>query len=640
MDQKNLFLALTLSLLVLFGWQTYMDWAYPPVEQPTQENEAIEPKEPNLPRPDLTLGPGIAAPSEIQSRAHVLAKSERITVDAPRVRGSINLMGSRIDDIVLVNYRETVEHDSREIHLLSPQGTTNPYFAEFGWVDSTGRRYGSADDQWRSNSTLLDSTAPVRLTWESDTGVVFRREFAIDANYMFTITDHVENRGTAPVTLFPYGRVRRVGTPEILDFYILHEGPMGVFDGTLAEVDYDDLREDGRITHSSTGGWIGITDKYWLAAIIPDQREEVESKFLYSTDGRDNYQADYLGKAKALPVGAVISYTSRFFAGAKQARLMDHYRDELGIDRFDLAIDFGWFFYITKPIFYALLFFTDILGNFGLAILALTVLIKLAFFPLANKSYTSMSRMKVLQPQMTELRERYPNDKQKMQQELMALYKREKVNPVSGCLPIALQIPVFFALYKVLFVTIEMRHAPFYGWIRDLSAPDPTTLFNLFGLIPWDPPWSFALGVWPLIMGATMFLQQKMNPQPADPIQAKMFMLMPIFFVFILAGFPAGLVIYWAWNNILSVAQQYVIMRRMGVPIGSNTTPPPSSTTTHSVKSVGNGARAKSAPAKGDGTRHSAKKRPKKTGSGRHKKGVSRGHNETNNGTSKRGAPS
>jgi len=442
------------------------------------------------------------------------------------------------------------------------------------------------------------------------------------------------------VTLFPYGRMRRAGTPETLDFYILHEGPMGVFDGTLAEVDYDDLQEDGRITHSSTGGWIGITDKYWLAAIIPDQREEVQSQFVYSSDGGDAYQADYLGEAKVLPAGAVTSYTSRFFAGAKQARLMDNYRDELGIDRFDLAIDFGWFFYITKPIFYALLFFTDILGNFGLAILALTVLIKLAFFPLANKSYASMSRMKALQPQMTELRERYPNDKQKMQQELMALYKREKVNPVSGCLPIALQIPVFFALYKVLFVTIEMRHAPFYGWIRDLSAPDPTTLFNLFGLIPWDPPWSFALGVWPLIMGATMFLQQKMNPQPADPIQAKMFMLMPFFFMFILAGFPAGLVIYWAWNNILSVAQQYVIMRRMGVPIGGNTTPPSSSTKAHSVKSAGNAPESKSTPTKGDDTKHRAKKRPKKSGRGRRKKDASRGHDESNNGASKRGAPS
>lgn len=637
MDQKNLFLALSLSLLVLFGWQIYVDRTYPPAEEQALETAAGTPADPGLPRPDLAPGPGVAVPAGVAaapagelSRAEILAATTRIAIGAQRIRGSINLTGGRIDDIVLVGYRETVEPDSPEIHLLSPQGAPNPYFAEFGWVDEAGRQYGGGDTQWQSNDFTLGEGRPVTLTWEADNGLVFHREVAVDANYMFTITERVENRGTASVTLYPYGRVHRVGTPETLGFYILHEGPLGVFDGTLAELDYDDLQEEGPILHTSKGGWIGITDKYWLAAVIPDQREEVQSRFVHSNGGEDTYQTDFLGAAKPLPAGSQVVYASRLFAGAKQARLMDDYRDELGIDRFDLAIDFGWFFYITKPIFYALLYFTDKLGNFGLAILALTVLIKLAFFPLANKSYTSMSRMKALQPQMTELRERYPDDKQKMQQELMGLYKREKVNPVAGCLPIALQIPVFFALYKVLFVTIEMRHAPFYGWIRDLSAPDPTSVFNLFGLIPWDPPWSFALGVWPLIMGGTMYLQQKMNPQPADPVQAKMFMLMPIFFTFILAGFPAGLVIYWAWNNTLSVAQQYVIMRRMGVPIGGKAAPATAGKTSGTAK--GSGAR----PGNGAGKEPTAAKAgSKKPSTTRRKKAAPKGRRRSAGGASK-----
>ncbi|MEE8276968.1 MAG: membrane protein insertase YidC [Alphaproteobacteria bacterium] len=602
MDQKNLFLALALSLLVLLGWQYYMDnfVAPPPAGADTPAD---------LPRPDLAPGAEAVAPAGVPlGREETIAEGRRLPIEAPRVHGSINLTGARIDDLTLADYRETTDAESPEIVLLSPMQAPNPYFAEFGWLDEAGRQYGGGDTPWQSGSTALGVDAPVTLTWESADGLLFRREIAVDANYMFTITDRVQNRGTAPVTLFPYGRVRRIGTPDTLGFYILHEGPLGVFNSTLEEVDYDDLQDEGRIESDSTGGWIGITDKYWLAAVIPEQSDELNARFTHSGGDADAYQTDYLGAGRALSPGGEIEYSARLFAGAKEARLLDGYRDELGIDRFDLAIDFGWFFYITKPMFFGLLYLSEWLGNFGLAILALTVMIKLVFFPLANKSYASMSRMKALQPQMTELRERYGEDKQKMQQELMGLYKREKVNPVSGCLPIALQIPVFFALYKVLFVTIEMRHAPFFGWIEDLSAQDPTNIFTLFGLIPWDPPSFLMLGIWPLIMGGTMFLQMKLNPAPADPIQAKMFMLMPVVFTILLARFPAGLVIYWAWNNLLSIAQQYVIMRRMGVPIGGGkvqaaAAPAPASGAKAGAHSrAGNSAgRRKAASAKADG---------------------------------------
>jgi YidC/Oxa1 family membrane protein insertase len=387
---------------------------------------------------------------------------------------------------------------------------------------------------------------------------------------MLQITERVVNNGSAPVQLSPYGLVQRQGTPHTSGYYILHEGPLGVFNGTLAEYNYDKLKDKKTIEVESTGGWIGITDKYWLVSLVPDQTRKIKARFIHAViGGTDRYQVDYTEPTETVAPGGTLEVTNRLFAGAKEVRLLDRYTSELGISRFDLAVDWGWFWFLTKPIFIALDYFAVLLGNFGLAILLLTVLIKLAFFPLANKSYRAMSKMKLLQPEMEALRAKYGEDRQRMSTEMMALYKKHGANPVSGCLPIALQIPVFFSLYKVLFVTIEMRHAPFYGWIKDLSAPDPTSVFNLFGLLPWAPPevmlLGHTLGAWPLIMGITMFMQQKLNPQPPDPIQAKIFLLMPIFFTFLLASFPAGLVIYWAWNNVLSVAQQWLIMRSMGV---------------------------------------------------------------------------
>ena len=418
--------------------------------------------------------------------------------------------------------------------------------------------------EWSTSDSRLSPGSPITLTWDNGEGLHFSRKIAIDENFMFAVTQSVANRSDAPVTLHPYGRISRTDEPTTLGFYILHEGPLGVFGGTLKEVDYSDLRETPTIEQSTTGGWIGITDKFWLAALVPDQKMAANTRFHFSNrGGRDKFQVDYLLEPMVIPVGGSAEVTNRLFAGAKEVALLDEYAEQLGIINFDLSVDFGWFFYLTKPLYYVLHSFYGWFGNFGLAILGLTVIIKLFFFPLANKSYAAMSKLKTLQPQMMELREKYSDDKQKLNAEVMGLYKREKANPMAGCLPIVVQIPVFFALYKVLFVSIEMRHAPFYGWISDLSAPDPTNLFNLFGLIPFTPPDFLAIGLWPLAMGLTMFLQQKLNPAPPDPMQARIMMMLPLIFVFLFATFPAGLVLYWTWNNVLSIAQQWLIMRRV-----------------------------------------------------------------------------
>ena len=416
---------------------------------------------------------------------------------------------------------------------------------------------------------MLGIERPVTLTWDNGDGVKFIRRIALDENYMFTVTQRVENRRTNPITLHPYGLVSRTDTPSVSVFWILYEGAIGVFNGTLSEIDYDDMRDDGRIEKASTGGWIGITDKYWLTALVPDREAPFTGSFNHrmTDDGRDRYQVDYIRSAEVVPAGGAVEVVNRLFVGAKEVEILDAYMDEngLSIASFDKAVDFGWFYFITKPLFYVLRYFSNLLGNFALSILLLTVIVKLIFFPLANKSYRAMSSMKKLQPEITRLRDRYKNDRQRMNREMMDLYKRAKTNPAAGCLPIVIQIPVFFALYKVLFVTIEMRHAPAFGWIQDLSARDPTSIFNLFGLIPWDPPSFLLIGIWPLIMGLSMYLQQRLNPQPADPVQAKIFMMLPVIFTVVLAPFPAGLVIYWTWNNMLSIAQQWVIMKREGI---------------------------------------------------------------------------
>jgi YidC/Oxa1 family membrane protein insertase len=580
MDTKNLILAIAMSLAILLGWQTF-------IEQPRQaEKQAeLERQEQAVGRDPNTIGvPSIPSAGGIQdavageprSRDEVITDTARININTPALSGTINLVGGRFDDLVLRDYRDTIEPDSKLITLLSPRGSEDPYFAEFGWLTGNGTVSGGGQTRWTANQNELTPDSPVVLTTRTDDGLVLTRTIAVDDRFMFTVTDQIQNAGVTPINVSQFGRITRVNEPDTLGFFILHEGPIGILGDTLHEIDYDDLEDEPETPQSfaSEGGWLGFTDIYWLTALIPDQDTEVDARFLFDTTGTgaNLYQTDFRGKAIPLAPGEIAEVTSRFFAGAKVFKTLIDYRDDLGIERFEMSIDFGWFFFLTKPLLRVIIFFANFLGNFGLAILLVTVIIKAFFFPLANKSYKSMSAMKALQPKMQEMREKYADDKQGMQRELMAMYRREKVNPVSGCLPIALQIPVFFALYKVLFISIEMRHAPFFGWVKDLSAPDPLNIITLFGAIPWDPPFGLALGVWPILMGITMFLQQKLNPAPADPIQAKIFLLMPVFFTIFLANFPVGLVIYWTWNNLLSITQQYVIMRRMGVAVGGGKT--------------------------------------------------------------------
>ncbi len=581
-DQKNLVIAIVLSIAIVLGFEFFYNLPRLEQQKAQKAQEAAKQATTEVLTPSPAPGmapaapgsmpptvPGTAAPAA-PAAAVAPAQQPRVRIDAPHVAGSIRIAGARLDDLQLLKHRETVDPTSPPITLLAAQGTANPYFAEFGWVPVTpGVAVPNSDTVWTPDRPTLTLNQPVTFSWDNGQGLRFERRLAIDDEYMFQVTQRVVNTGSAAVQLHPFGLVSRHGTPVTAGFYILHEGPIGVFGGTLAEYSYDDLKKQKTIEKKATSGWIGITDKYWLVALVPDQGQEKSARFNHiGANGGDRYQVDYLEPALTVPAGGSVEVTNRLFAGAKEVGLLDRYASQYKIDRFDLAVDWGWFPFLTKPIFLALDWFNRLLGNFGLAILALTVVIKLLFFPLANKSYKAMSKMKLLQPEMEKLREKYGEDRQKMSQELMGLYKKHGANPMAGCLPIIIQIPVFFALYKVLFVTLEMRHAPFYGWIKDLSAYDPTSVFNLFGLLPWSPPEVYllggTLGLWPIIMGATMFAQQKLNPQPPDPIQAKIFMLMPFFFTFLLATFPAGLVIYWAWNNVLSVAQQWVIMKRMG----------------------------------------------------------------------------
>jgi YidC/Oxa1 family membrane protein insertase len=564
MDQKNLLLAIVLSVAILLGFQ-YLFEAHKPSAPPPSE-----PAKPAAAPPPATKAeaPGaVPTPQEAQTRAQALAAERRVKIDTPRLHGSIDLTGARLDDLTLATYHDTVDPKSPEVVLLEPTGTKDPYFAEFGWIaGSAGETVKLPGPQtvWSTADAVLTPSHPVTLTWDNGQGLIFTRRLAIDQDYMFTVEQAVRNTTGAPVSLIPYALISRTGTPQTAGYYILHEGLIGELGGSLQEVKYSSLSPNKPLDYDSTGGWLGFTDKYWLTALVPPQNEAIKARFRHTVEGGvDRYQADYTGAAITVPPSGSGATSTRFFGGAKEVNLLDAYAAS-GIPRFDRAIDFGWFYFLTKPIFLTLQFFYGILGNFGLAILLLTFIIKLLFFPLANKSYKAMSKMKLLQPEMAKIRERFPDDKQKQQQEIMAMYKRVGANPMAGCLPIIIQIPVFFSLYKVLFVTIEMRHAPFFGWIHDLSAPDPTSFANLFGLIPWTPPSILMIGAWPIIMGITMFLQQKLNPQPVDPMQARMFMALPVIFTYMLSAFPAGLVIYWAWNNTLSIAQQWVIMHRAG----------------------------------------------------------------------------
>ena len=565
-EERNILLAIVASVVILLGWQyVFPSKAPPPPAQQTAQAPSVAgpqssaPTAPGLPTP---MVPALSA----EEKAAELANQPRVHISTPNLHGSISLVGARIDDLTLVRFHDTPDPKSPEITLLSPASGPGAYYAEFGWVAGEAKTaVPGGNTRWTADGDQLTPDKPVTLTWDNGQGLRFVRRYQVDTEYMFTVSQTVENTGSQPASLLPYGLVARWGTPKTQDIYILHEGPLGVLDGTLKESKYKELREkEHLIEEKSTGGWIGFTDKYWLTALAPPQSMPLQARMSWhAVDGVDRYQTDWLGETLTVAPGKTVVAESHFFAGAKELSKLDAYGAALNIPRFDLAIDFGWFYFLTKPFFHFLRYIHSQVANFGIAILIFTVVIKGAFFPIANKSYKAMSKMKKLQPEVQKLQERFADDKARLNQELMALYKREGANPVSGCLPILIQIPVFFALYKVLYVTIEMRQAPFYGWIKDLSAPDPTNLFNLFGLIPWDPPIAFMhIGVWPLIMGVTMFLQQKMNPQPADPVQAKMFTFLPIIFTFMLASFPAGLVIYWAWSNLLSILQQWLISKR------------------------------------------------------------------------------
>ena len=556
-DTRNLIAAICLSMSVLIGYQILFG-------EPTQQNVK---KEQQL--ADKNNEPSIELPKDNNTSLTEVTKKtrniDRINIINDELQGSISLLGARIDDLVLKKYRKTLDPESDQIRFLKKIDEREPFFIQFGWSSPNKNKVPNGNTVWKGSKSSLDPNNPVTLSWNNGEGLKFSQIISIDDNYMIKVIQKVKNETNNSVNLYPYGLIRRSGEPKTTDFFVLHEGPLGVFDGSLKEHSYSDLKETGQkgmsIKTEENGGWIGITDKYWMAALIPDQNTNSNFTFRYINNSA-SYQTDFLGELSKIPANGEIEIVSRVFSGAKKLNLLDKYEEGLKIKNFDLAIDFGWFYFLTKPFFYALSWANNILGNFGLAILAITVVVKIIFFPLANKSYKSMARMRVLTPQLQQLRERFGNDRQKMNMEMMALYKREKVNPAAGCLPILVQIPVFFALYKVLFVSIEMRQAPFFGWIKDLSAPDPTTIFNLFGLLSFTPPSFLLIGVWPILMALTMFLQTKLNPTPPDPLQAKIMTYLPLVFLFLFATFPAGLVIYWTWNNVLSIGQQWVIMKK------------------------------------------------------------------------------
>ena len=550
-EQKNLLLAIVSSLLILLIFQYFFP------NKP--DDKKLEGSKINIENNLVT------AQEKILPREKIVTNDNRVFISKEsRLKGSLSLIGARFDDVILKDYNSTLSENSELVTIFSPRETLSPYFAEFGWVAKNNNTdVPQSDTLWKiKNGKELDINKPLTLEWVSPDGFTFTRIISLDANYMFTIEQKIKNNSSKMQSFIPYGRVNRTGTPETSGFYILHEGPIAVLNERLIEIDYDDLLDKKSTRNISQGGWLGITDKYWLAAIIPDQNSTIEAGFKATASNGIRYQAEYNSSAIEIQPNKEISIKSNLFVGAKEVDLLDYYSDSLSLSMFDRAVDFGWFYIITKPLFQLLHWFSSIFGNVGLSILALTVLIRIALFPLANKSFKSMSKMKILTPKIQEIRERYKNDKLKMQQEIMLVYRNEKVNPLSGCLPILIQIPIFFALYKVLFVTLETRHAPFYGWIKDLSAPDPTTIFNLFGLINFTPPSFLLIGVWPLLMALTMFLQTKLNPTPPDPLQAKIMTYLPLVFLFLFATFPAGLVIYWTWNNVLSIGQQWIIMKR------------------------------------------------------------------------------
>ncbi|WP_336294196.1 membrane protein insertase YidC [Bartonella sp. CB169] len=588
---RNFFIAIGLSFLVLITWQflyvapkqAELQKKQAIAQQLSKQQSALSTPATNFLKDESAYGSTsiINRPMNHETRSAVLAQTNRIAIQTNELEGSINLVGAQFDDLLLKKYRVVVDKDSPEIALLNPKGFTTTYLAEFGFASSSlpAKALPQSDTLWQiegKNTTLTPST-PVTLIYDNGQGQIFRRILSVDDHYMFTIEDSISNKGDKPIYLSPYARVARAAPPEDTNAtYLLHEGMIGIAGDslktekykTLADLDPNPSNGQKSINFSKAkGGWIGITDKYWAVAVIPPQDKEYTSRFIYFDRLQTHYQSDMLGTLLTIVPNETKTVTNHLFAGAKQVEIINHYQNDLKIKKFALLIDWGWFDFITKPMFSIIDILYKQTGNFGVAILLVTVLLKTLLFPLANKSYKSMARMKLIQPMLLEIKEKYSDDRTKQQQAIIELYKTKKINPLAGCWPTFIQFPIFFALYKVLYITIEMRHAPFFGWIKDLAAPDPTSLFNLFGLLPYTTPAFLTVGVWPLIMGITMFLQMRMNPAPQDQTQAMIFTWMPIIFTFMLASFPVGLVIYWAWNNILSMIQQGIIMKRQGVKI-------------------------------------------------------------------------
>ena len=568
-EQRNLYLAIGISIAIIIFFQILLP-TQPIQSPPLEENETLEPA-------TSIDGQSKQMVETIQSREDILSTTKRVSFKNSSIKGSINLKGAIIDDLILLNYKTSLDPQSNNIQLLLPDGTANPYYIETGWkeIKNTNIDLPNLDTEWESDDLNLTPSNPISLTWTNNQNVTFKVNYSIDDKYMFSITQEIINNSNENVEVFPYRLIKRINTPDTINFFILHEGLISLINDELLEKNYDDMAEDCTSTlqikksfcdNKSQGGWLGFTDKYWMSALIPNPDQSININYRHGNNGRDSYRAGYVGQIYNITPNNTLNYEGKLFVGAKKLDVLSSYDEKLSIQRFTDAIDWGWFSFLTKPVSYAINWFYGYAGNFGLAIIAFTILMRLILFPLAQASFKSMAKMKKLQPEMQRLKETYPNDRQKMQQELMALYKREGANPVAGCLPILVQIPIFFSLYKVLFVTIEMYHAPFYGWIHDLSAPDPMGLMTLFGIIPWNVPPVLSIidiGILPIFMGFTMWLQQKLNPAPADPTQARIFALLPFVFTFVLAGFAAGLVLYWSVNNILSIAQQWFIQRRI-----------------------------------------------------------------------------
>ncbi len=561
MDNKNVFIAVALSMSVLLFWSAFVD----PPEPTKNQNEVVTSKQVKNKELDNGIVPNINSPkTELKiSRKDSIKRTSRILLENNKIKGSISLEGGIIDDLSFKNYRDDLG-SNKNVVFLNPQETDDGYFVESGWA-SIGNKIKVPNNKsiWAvKGNNVLTNNSPIILEWNNGSNLTFRKKITLDDNYLFKIIQEVENKSSDRIELYPYAQITRNNKPKDLqDFFILHEGFIGVLDDELKEDGYKDV-EEKKITREANKGWIGITDKYWMTALVPESGENFKSTFLYQNDYKANF---LLNKPKVIEPSSKVNNEVKVFVAAKEVQTIDAYAANENIEKLDLIIDWGWFYFFTKPLFFVADYFFKLSGNFGVAIIIITILIRLTFFPLANYSFKSMAKMKAVQPEMTRLKDLYKEDKVKMQQEIMALYKKEQINPASGCLPVLIQIPFFFAIYKMLFISLEMRHQPFFGWIKDLSAQDPTSLFNLFGLIPWDPPSFLIIGIWPILMGLSMWVQQKLNPAPTDPIQAKIFMFFPVFLTVILASFPSGLVLYWTVNNILTIAQQWFIMKRTKV---------------------------------------------------------------------------